>query len=447
MGRRVSAVPGTTLRDCRRELDPTAAGREMHALIASLYPICRSLTGPGVRETLAVLKRQIPLEVREVPTGSRVLDWTVPREWTIRDAYIKNAAGDRVVDFRRSNLHVVGYSVPVHRRLSLAELRPHLHSLPERPDWIPYRTSYFNEDWGFCLAHRQLEALPDGEYEVHIDGSLEDGHLSYGELCIPGEIQDEMLVSTHVCHPSLCNDNLSGVAVATALARLLGDAKLRYTYRFLFVPATLGSIAWLAQHPEEAKRIQHGLVLACAGDRGPVTYKRSRRGDAAIDRAVGHVLRHAGAAGRVEAFSPWGYDERQYCSPGFNLPVGCLMRTPYGRFPEYHTSADDLDFVDPAALADTLAVCVRTLAVLESDAAYRNLYPYGEPQLGRRGLFDRAAGREPGAARELALLWVLSYSDGEHTLLDIAELSGMPFDAVRDAADSLAARGLLELVG
>jgi aminopeptidase-like protein len=437
-----------TVRDRLRALDLAAAGREMHALIASLFPICRSLTGAGVRETLAVLQRHIPLEVREVPTGTRVLDWTIPREWTIRDAYVKNAAGERVVDFRRSNLHVVGYSVPVHRRLSLAELRPHLHSLPERPEWIPYRTSYFNEDWGFCLAHRQLESLPDGEYEVHIDGSLDDGHLSYGELCLPGELlDDEVLVSTHVCHPSLCNDNLSGVAVATALAQLLRGARLRHSYRFLFVPATLGSIAWLAQHPEAPKRIQHGLVLACVGDRGPVTYKRSRRGDALIDRAVGHVLRHAGAADRVEPFSPWGYDERQYCSPGFNLPVGCLMRTPYGRFPEYHTSGDDLDFVDPAALADTLAVCLRTLAVLESDAAYRNLSPYGEPQLGRRGLFDRAAGRALGPARELALLWVLNYSDGEHTLLDIAELAGMPFDAIYEAADSLAASGLLERVG
>jgi aminopeptidase-like protein len=441
------AVPGTTLRDCQRELDPAAGGREMHALIASLYPICRSLTGPGVRETLAVLKGQIPLEVREVPTGTRMLDWTVPREWTIRDAYIKNAAGDRVVDFRRSNLHVVGYSVPVHRRLSLAELRPHLHSLPEHPDWIPYRTSYYNEDWGFCLAHRQLESLPEGEYEVRIDGSLEDGHLTYGEYHLPGEREDEVLISTHLCHPSLCNDNLSGVAVATALARLLCGARLRYSYRFLFVPATLGPIAWLAQHPDAATRIRHGLVLACVGDRGPVTYKRSRRGDATIDRAVGHVLHHAGAAGRIVPFSPWGYDERQYCSPGFNLPVGCLMRTPHGRFPEYHTSADNLDFVDPAALADTLALCVQALAVLEGDAAYRNRNPYGEPQLGRRGLFDRAAGRALGPARELALLWVLNYSDGAHTLLDIAELSGMPFDAIREAADRLAASDLLELVG
>ena len=433
-----------TLHDRRRALDPDAAGREMHALIGTLFPLCRSLTGAGVRETLAVLRRQIPLEIREVPTGTRVLDWTIPREWAIRDAFIKNAAGERVVDFRRSTLHVVGYSAPVHRRLSLAELRPHLHSLPERPDWIPYRTSYFHEDWGFCLTHRQLESLPDGEYEVRIDASLEDGHLTYGECHLPGESQEEVLVSTHVCHPSLCNDNLSGVAVATALARLLSGAALRYSYRFLFVPATLGPIAWLAQHPEAAARIRHGLVLACVGDRGPVTYKRSRRGDAVIDRALAHLLRHRDAGGRVEPFSPWGYDERQYCSPGFNLPVGCLMRTPYGRFPEYHTSADDLDFVDPAALADSLLLCAQTVAVLEGDRAYRNRSPYGEPELGRRGLFDRTAGRARGPERELALLWVLNYSDGAHTLLDIAELSAMPFDAIREAADRLVATDLLE---
>ena len=433
--------------ECRRALDPETAGREMHALIESLFPICRSLTGPGVRQTLAVLQQHIPLEIREVPTGTRVLDWTIPREWTIRDAWIKNAAGERVVDFRRSNLHVVGYSMPVHRRLSLAELRPHLHSLPDHPDWIPYRTSYYNEDWGFCLTHRQLASLPHGEYEVMIDASLEDGHLTYGEYHLAGEREEEVLISTHACHPSLGNDNLSGVAVATALARLLGAARLRYSYRFLFVPATLGSITWLAQHPEAATRVRHGLVLACVGDRGPATYKRSRRGDAQIDRAASHALHHAGVAGRIEPFSPWGYDERQYCSPGFDLPVGCLMRTPYGRFPEYHTSADDLAFVDPAALADTLGLCLQALAVLEGDAVYRNLSPYGEPQLGRRGLFDPSAGRAASPQRELALLWVLSYSDGAHALLDIAELSGLPFDVVREAADRLAASGLLELVG
>ena len=337
------------LRDRRREIDPTTEGREMHALIASLYPICRSLTGPGVRETLAVLKRQIPLDIREVPTGTRVLDWTVPREWTIRDAYIKNAAGERVVDFRRSNLHVVGYSVPVHRRLSLAELRPHLHSLPEHPDWIPYRTSYYDEDWGFCLAHR-LAGIAAGGRIRGADRRLARGRAPHVRRISCPRARARMRCSSrrHLCHPSLCNDNLSGVAVATALARLLvriagsgiPTASCSCRRHWDRSPGSRST----RRPPRASSTVSCSRASATAARS---TYKRSRRGDAPIDRAVGHVLRHAGAADRVEPFSPWGYDERQYCSPGFNLPVGCLMRTPHGRFPEYHTSADDLDFVRP----------------------------------------------------------------------------------------------------
>lgn len=422
-------------------------GAAMHALIADLYPICRSITGDGIRETLRRLQTLIPLATRDVPSGTRVLDWVVPNEWNIRDAYVKNARGERVVDFRRSNLHVLNYSVPVHRKVSLQELKAHCFSLPDHPDWIPYRTSYYKEAWGFCLSHRQLEALPDGEYEVHIDATLQPGHLTYGELLVPGETTDEILVSCHACHPSLCNDNLSGVAVATYLARHVRAQRTRYSYRFLFIPGTIGSIAWLAQNEAAVRRVQHGLVLASVGDAGPLHYKRSRRGDAQIDRAAAHVLRHAAASGTIMDFSPYGYDERQYCSPGYDLAVGCLSRTPYARYPEYHTSADDLDFVDPEGLADSYATCLALFDVLEGDATYVNQCPKGEPQLGRRGLFQTVGGQSEERVDEVALLWVLNLSDGRHTLLDIAERAGQPFRTMRRAADILTAHDLLRRKG
>jgi aminopeptidase-like protein len=303
----------------------TAAAGAMHALMTELYPICRSITGEGVRQTLRILQRDIPLEVREVPTGTPVFDWTVPKEWNIRDAYVKDAQGRRVIDFQKCNLHVVSYSIPIKKKVSLGELRKHLFSLPDRPDWIPYRTSYYNETWGFCLSHRKLEALTEGEYEVCVDATLTDGHLTYGEYVIPGESSDEVLISCHICHPSLCNDNLSGVAVATFLAaQLTRGSKPRYTYRFLFIPGTIGSITWLARNEAHVQRIKHGLVVTCVGDGGRFTYKKSRRGNAEIDRVALHVLKQSGHPYVSEDFFPYGYDERQYCSPGFNLPVGCL---------------------------------------------------------------------------------------------------------------------------
>ena len=418
-------------------------GAAMHALIADLYPICRSITGDGFRETLRRLQQLIPLATREVPSGTRVLDWVVPNEWNIRDAYVKNAHGERVIDFRRSNLHVLNYSVPVHRTVSLQELKAHCFSLPDHPDWIPYRTSYYKETWGFCLTHRQLQALPDGDYEVHIDATLAPGHLSYGELLVPGEWTDEILVSCHACHPSLCNDNLSGVAVATYLARHLRSQRTRYSYRFLFIPGTIGSITWLAQNESVVPRIRHGLVLASVGDAGSIHYKRSRRGDALIDRAAAHVLRHAAAAATVMDFSPYGYDERQYCSPGYDLAVGCLSRTPYARYPEYHTSADNLDFVRPDALADSYATCLALFDVLEGNATYVNVQPKGEPQLGRRGLYQAIGGQTDPRQSEMALLWLLNLSDGCHSLLDIADRADLPFSQIRHSANALLAHGLL----
>jgi aminopeptidase-like protein len=423
--------------------DFAALGREMHGLVAELYPICRSITGEGLRQTLRILQRQAPLTIHEVPSGTAVLDWTVPREWNIRDAWVANAHGERVIDFRRSNLHVVNYSVPVRRRLALSELRPRLHTLPDRPDWIPYRTSYYQEDWGFCLAQRELDRLPEAEYDVVVDTTLADGSLSYGELLLPGETSEEILLSAHACHPSLANDNLSGLALLAVLARTLSAVSRRYSYRFLFVPGTIGSITWLARNEAAAARIRHGLVAACVGDAGPMTYKKSRRGEAEIDRAAAHVLKHSGRPHEITDFTPYGYDERQYCSPGFNLAVGSLTRTPHGRYPEYHTSADDLSFVRPEALADSLAAYLSVLAVLEGNGRYRNTSPRGEPQLGRRGLYGSMGGYPNPGELQMAMLWVLNQSDGGPTLLEIADQSGIVFDVIRAAADRLQEKGLL----
>jgi len=419
-------------------------GTAMYELVAELYPICRSITGDGVRETLDILRKRIALEVHEVPSGTPVFDWTVPKEWNVRDAYVAAADGRRVIDFKRSNLHVLGYSVPVRERMSLARLREHLFSRPDLPDVIPYRTSYYRETWGFCLSHRQLQALPDGDYDVVIDSTLEPGSLTYGEWYLPGAEDDEVLLSCHVCHPSLCNDNLSGISVVTALAEYLASRPRRYSYRVLFVPGTIGSITWLARNEDRVSRIKHGLVVTGVGDRGPLTYKRSRRGDAEVDRAVAHVLRHADGAHRVVDFTPYGYDERQYCSPGFDLPVGCFMRTPHGEYPEYHTSADDLGFVTPVALEESLSACQRIVDVLEGNLRYVNQNPKCEPQLGKRGLYRAVGGALDAASREMAMLWVLNLSDGRHTLLDVAERAALPFAAVRDAATALAEHGLLQ---
>jgi aminopeptidase-like protein len=416
----------------------------MHSLIRELYPICRSITGDGVRQTLSLLRRYVPLDVHEVPTGTPVFDWTIPEEWNIQDGYIKNTRGERLIDFQDCNLHVVGYSVPVHQRLKMDALAPHLFTLPEYPDRVPYRTSYYSRTWGFCLSQNQLATLTDDEYEVCIDSSLSAGSLTYGELYVPGELVDEVLVSCHVCHPSLCNDNLSGIAMATALAMRLQSQARRYSYRFLFIPGTIGSIAWLSRNQQTARRIRHGLVLTCVGDAGHVTYKRSRRGTADIDRAMEYVLTQSGASCSIIDFSPWGYDERQYCSPGFDLPVGCFMRTPHGRFSEYHTSADNPDFVHPSALADSLATCMVTLEVLEANRTYLNTNPQCEPQLGRRGLYGTIGGRPEPVQLQMAMLWVLNFSDGAHSLLDIAERSGIAFDTICEAASALGKASLLD---
>ncbi len=428
-----------------KEIDdkrPAEIGEDLHGFVAELFPICRSITGNGLRQTLAMIKNRIPLETFEVASGTQVFDWVVPKEWNVVDAYIKDRTGRRVVDFQQSNLHLMNYSSPVHATMHLRELKSHLFTLPEKPNWIPYRTSYYQEDWGFCLSHNQMLALQDGDYEVYIDSSIRDGHLSYGECFLPGRSSDEILISCHVCHPSLANDNLSGLVVATALAQLLSGRNLYYSYRFLFVPGTIGAITWLAQNQVSTARIRNGLVLTCLGDSGPFHYKKSRRGNSEIDRVAAHVFSHLAEASEILEFSPYGYDERQYCSPGFNLPVGCLMRSVWGTFPEYHTSADNLEFITPQALGASFRACAAIIDALENNGRYRNLNPYCEPQLGRRGLYRRTGG--DGINAEInARLWVLNLSDGDHSLLDIAERSKLPFALISEAAEQLCKAGLL----
>jgi aminopeptidase-like protein len=430
------------MRDLGLGFDRDAMGSRMFAFVEELFPICRSITGDGIRETLRRIGERIPLELHEVSSGTPVFDWTVPKEWNIRDAYIEDPGGRRVVDFRDHNLHVVGYSVPVDARMPLSELREHIHTLPDRPGVIPYRTSYYNESWGFCMAHEQFEHLADGEYVVRIDSSLETGSLTYGELVLAGDSEAEVLISCHCCHPSLANDNLSGIALATQLAQHLSGVQRKHTYRFLFVPGTIGAISWLALNERRVNNIQHGLVVTCVGDAGQPTYKRSRRSGAMIDRAAAHVLQHSGQPHRIVDFSPYGYDERQYCSPGFDLAVGSLSRTPHGEYPEYHTSGDDLDFVRASCLADSLSLYLQVLDILENDGEFRNLSPKGEPQLGRRGLYP-SIGAQGVGSELMARLWVLNLSDGRHSLLDVAERSGLPFHEVKEAARVLSESGLL----
>jgi len=437
--RNAGGRPARALRSRAEEKD---IGEEIYDLAAEIYPICRSIAGDGVRRTLQILGQKIPLSVREVPTGKQVLDWIIPKEWNIREAYIKNSRGERIIDLRSSNLHVMSYSAPVHAHLGLKELSEHIYTLPEQPDLIPYRTSYYSENWAFCMSHAQFLTLEDDIYEVFIDSDLKLGHLTFGEAKHRGETSDEVLLSAHICHPSLANDNCSGLALLACLANRLASRKTRYTYRFLFAPATIGAITWLAENVDSLK-IKHGLVMSCVGDGGGPTYKSSRVGDAMIDRAMKHVLTYSFPHVDLLDFIPYGYDERQYCSPGFNLPVGLFQRSRFGAFPEYHTSADNLDFIKPEHLASSFNAIWDAIDVLESNRRLLNTKPYGEPQLGRYDLYSPVGGDKRTAERNMAMLWILNLSDGQQTLLDIAERSKLPFKTIRDAAEVLESRGLL----
>ena len=418
----------------------------MYELIKRLYPICCSITGEGTRETLNIIKEYIPIEIHEVPTGTKVFDWSIPKEWNITDAYVKNSKGERIVDFKKSNVHILNYSVPIKKKLPLAELKKHLFTLPEAPDQVPYLTSYYEENWGFCITHRQYEELKEDEYEVCVDSSLKDGHLTYGELLIEGALEDEVLFTTYICHPSLCNDNLSGIALQTLLASALKDKQLNYSYRFLFIPETIGAITWLSLNENKVPKIKHGLVATCVGDAGKSTYKKTKRGNAIIDKVVEKVLKDSGAEYNIVDFCPFGSDERQFSSLAFNLDVGSLTRTPCNSFAEYHTLADNLDFVAEEYLQDSLDKYLDAVFILEHDGKYLNLNPKCEPNLGKRGLCGLIGGRKGPDHLKEAIFWVLSDSDGNKSLLDTSISSGMPFKIIKQAADLLCETNLLKRV-
>ncbi len=421
-------------------------GAEIYGLVKRLFPICRSLTGRGVRESLRVFQEYLPLKMVEVPTGKKVLDWTIPKEWNIKDAYIKNKAGQRIVDFKKNNLHVVGYSSPIREKMKLAELKKHIHTLPHQPDSIPYATSYYKNYWGFCMSERQFKTLKDETYDVAIDSTLTQGTLTYGEYVMKGQLKDEFLLSTYICHPSLANDNLSGPALTAVLAAYLSKFKLKYTYRFLFIPETIGAIAWLSQNEKTLSKIKQGLVVTCVGDKGKSTYKKTRAGNHLIDRAVEKVLIDSGEEYLIRDFWPQGSDERQFSSPSYNMAVGSLMRTPYGCYPEYHTSADNLDFITASDLQNTFEKYIQTLDIIEHNGVYMNLIGKGEPQLGKRGLYGNVGGQNQLNKRLEAQAWVLNFSDGQHSLLDIAYKSRLRFELIRDVVPPLLEHGILKKI-
>ena len=421
-------------------------GEEMYRLISRLYPICRSITGNGVRQSLAIMREYLPLKVHEVPTGTAVFDWTIPNEWNINDAYIKNGRGEKIVDIKNSNLHVLNYSIPVKGNFSLAELKSHLFSLPDRPGLVPYRTSYYEENWGFCVSHSQFQEMQDAEYEVVIDSTLQPGSLTYAEYYLPGESKDECLITCHICHPSLCNDNLSGISVVLFLAKILTTKKNRLSYRFLFIPGTIGAIAWLSLNESNLSNIKAGLVATLLGDASPLTYKKTRNGNATIDQAVTHYLRHSGEDYRLIDFSPYGYDERQFNSPGISLPVGSLTRSQYGQYPEYHTSADNLELISGEKLEASLKAYLSIIDILDNNVIYINQISRCEPQLGTRGLYRIIKGEnvEESELRKMAMLWCLNLSDGNYSLLDIADKAAISFEVIKQIAAILEKEGLLK---
>jgi aminopeptidase-like protein len=426
--------------------DTASVGARAYALARELFPICRSLTGPGVRQTLHILQRELPgLALHEVPSGTQCFDWTVPPEWSIREAYIATEDGRRVVDFANHTLHVVGYSTPVDTVLSLEELRPHLYSLPDQPDAIPYVTSYYRERWGFCLSHRQLESLKPGRYRVKIDSTLAPGSLTYGELLMPGQRDQEIFLSTYICHPSMGNNELSGPVVTTEIARWLGSLKgRRFSYRIVFIPETIGSLVYLSRNLAEMKRrIVAGFNVTCVGDDRAYSYLPSRQTDTLADRTALHALRHqAGAQGFVRySFLDRGSDERQYCSPGVDLPVATIMRSKYGAYPEYHTSLDDLNLISPTGLSGGISAIAKAILAIETNGRYRATV-LGEPQLGRRGLYPTLGTRD-GNLVVRRLMDVLAYSDGRHDLLAIADLLGVPVWELSGVAQQLLAHELL----
>lgn len=422
----------------------------MEALFDRLRPIPRSISGEGVRLTHDILAEVVPLTRIEVPSGAQVFDWQIPEEWNVAEAYLVAPDGRRLLEYAKEPLHLVGYSTPFQGRLSRSELEGHLYSLPDQPTAIPYVTSYYAPRWGFCLAHEERLSLPDGEYEVVVDTRLEPGSLTLSECLLPGETEEEVLLTTYTCHPSMANNELSGPLVAAFLYRRLASLpRRRLSYRFVFGPETIGALAYLQLKGAELKeRMVAGYVITCTGGPGGLTYKRTLAGDTVTDRAAEHYLAHLpaepGRPAGVLGFAPTGSDERQYNSPGFRLPVGSLMRSRYGTYPEYHTSLDDKAFLDLPAVQRTLDAYFAICGILDANVRVLNTLPYGEPQLGRRGLYPTATVAAQNVAAADAVFWTLCLADGELDLLSIAERSGLPFEAVRNAADKLAAAGVVE---
>jgi aminopeptidase-like protein len=419
-------------------------GREMHGWAADLFPINRSLTGDGVRQTLAYIKQILPdLTIHEVPSGTQAFDWTVPDEWNVTEAYIEDREGRRVVDFARSNLHLVGYSTPVDEWITLAELQPHLYSLPDQPEAIPYITSYYARRWGFCLAHSEREKLQDGEYHVVIDSTLEPGSLTYGELIIPGSSYSEILLSTYVCHPSMANNELSGPAVTTALARWIRSLPdRRHTFRIVFIPETIGSIVYISRNLEALKsRTEAGFVITCIGDERNYSVVRSRHGNTVADRVAKVVLNRHAPDHIDYSFLARGSDERQYCSPGVDLPVVSMMRTKHNAYPEYHTSLDDLSLITPAGLEGGFDVMQQCIELLEANGHFR-VTTICEPQLGRRGLYPTLSTRGAGYTVR-GMSDILAYADGTKDVIELAEIAGTSPRETVEIVNRLRAAGLL----
>ncbi len=428
--------------------DEPDIARKIYELARQIFPLCRSITGKGVRDTIDILQRYIDIERRDVPSGTRVFDWTIPDEWIVRDAYVKDAAGRKVIDFQASNLHLLNYSTPIRRVMPMSELKDHIFTLPSQPDLIPYKTAYYTDAWGFCMSHEKFLQLGEGDYEVVIDTEKSPGNLSYGEYLHRGQSGREVLLYAHICHPSLANDNCSGVALLTCLAAAMARTSTYYSYRFIFAPGTIGSLTWLARNEHRLSDVAHGLVVSCVGDGGGPNYKRSRRGNAQMDRIAACI--RCGDEKKpvsISDFIPYGYDERQFCSPGFNLPVGLLQRSSFGTFQEYHTSADNLEFIKSEHLGSSYRLVLDIVEALEGNWKPLNLFPKGEPQLGRYGLFSSLGGHKTNSERTMAYLWTLNLADGENSLLDIAERAKMPFAEIAAAAAALQKAGLVSNLG
>ncbi len=389
-----------------------------------LWPICRSITGEGLRETLKILQEIIPLKLTEIPTGAKVFDWEIPKEWNISDAYIITPEGKKIANFKNNNLHVVNYSVPVNETIEYPQLIQHIYTLPDLPDAVPYITSYYKENWGFCLSHNEFLTLPkEGKYKVFIDSNLKEGSLTYGDLVLPGDSDKEILFSTYVCHPSMANNELSGPLVTAFLYQKIKELTNRkYTYRFVFVPETIGAIAYLNKNGNYLKdKLEAGFVITCCGDKGNFTYKRSKAEGTLVDRATEHFLKNTQEHFKIIDFKIGGSDERQYCSPGFNLPVGSLMRTMYKCYPEYHTSLDNKNFISFPSLIETIDAYFDIVRIFELNDKYVNKIKYGEPFLSKHNLYPTDTNHQKMADSTAMLLHFLAYADGTKDLIEIAE--------------------------